>query len=305
MRRGTSQDGRLLDLLSRAEQSDFHLTTAAPLWAHTELYPSPFPLYCDIHAGLEVGIVLTGREEMRLEGSVIQGAPGDVWLCAMWEPHAFHSPVPETTNVVLVFLPSFLGEEMLGDIPWLSLFAVPPSKRPRVSSPDIREAALAIGRELRHEIQRKDPGWQSLVRLDLLRLLLYLSRGWNPPSLRQPGRRGYAGSLRRIMPALTLVHEHNPETISVAQAACACGLGRSRFTTLFRQTAGVSFGKFRQRARLAYVAHLLRATGLSVEDIAAEAGFADSSHLHRSFVKYYGCTPGRYRDQADDAGCRK
>jgi len=31
--------------------------------------------------------------------------------------------------------------------------------------------------------------------------------------------------------------------------------------------------------------------------IAQQAGFADSSHMHRTFVNHYGCTPGEYRTQ--------
>jgi AraC-like DNA-binding protein len=36
---------------------------------------------------------------------------------------------------------------------------------------------------------------------------------------------------------------------------------------------------------------------MSAEAIAAEVGFADGSHLHRMFVRHYGCTPGQYRTQ--------
>ena len=61
---------------------------------------------------------------------------------------------------------------------------------------------------------------------------------------------------------------------------------------------GLSFGMFCRRSRLGRVAQLLLSTDLSTETIAGEAGFADGSHLHRAFVKQYGCTPGVYRAQA-------
>jgi transcriptional regulator GlxA family with amidase domain len=58
---------------------------------------------------------------------------------------------------------------------------------------------------------------------------------------------------------------------------------------------GLSFGKFRRRAHLAYAAHLLLTTDHTMDAIAAEAGFVDGSHLHRHFVERYRTTPGEYR----------
>jgi len=60
---------------------------------------------------------------------------------------------------------------------------------------------------------------------------------------------------------------------------------------------GLSFAKFRLRARLAYAARLLLTTRLPTEAVATQAGFVDGSHLHRSFVRRYGTTPGQYREE--------
>lgn len=274
---------------------DYHLTSASPLWAATHWHTYAGPPAISIHAGIEVGVVLAGREELQLDGCQIAGDPGDVWLCAMSEPHTYRVLVPDTVNLVLIFLPEFLGEEMLGDMPWLTLFAARPANRPRVSTPETRQIMLDIAQELQREVEHKREGWQTAVRLDLLRLLFYLSRGWRYPS--PPKSSGYAGNLTRIMPALTLVHERTPVLVTREEAAGACGLGRSRFTMLFHETMGVSFKTFRKRARIAFVANLLLATDLPLEAIAERAGFADSSHLHHSFAQEYQCTPGEYRQQ--------
>jgi len=215
----------------------------------------------------------------------------------MSEPHTYRVTVAGTANLVLVFLPSFLGEEMLGDVPWLTLFAAPAADRPRVSTPETREMVLSIAGELRREVEGKAGGWQCAVRLDLLRLLFHLSRGWRYPG--SSGGRGsaHAGTLTRLMPALTLLHERTPRLVSRDEAARACGLGRSRFTMLFHETMGVSFKTFRKRARIAYAANLLLTSELPMDVVAEQAGFADTSHLHHSFVQEYRCTPGEYRRQ--------
>jgi len=197
----------------------------------------------------------------------------------------------------MIFLPEFIGEEMLGELPWLTLFAVRPSHRPRVSSPEIRKQALAIGNLLRREIEEQQPRWESVVRLELLHLLIELSRGWQAADL--PDARGHVrfDGLARIMPALSLVHSLPWRRVSVPEAAEACGVSISRFHALFRRTMGMSFGEFCLRARVSFAAHRMLNTDKTVAAIAAEAGFVDGSHLNRHFIRQYNCTPARYRER--------
>jgi AraC-like DNA-binding protein len=277
---------------------DYRLTDERPLWAGTHWHEHPGPPTDSVHYGLEVGIVLAGREEIQLDGCAIEGRAGDVWLCAMSEPHRYRIVEPNTQNLVLVFLPSFLGDEMLADLPWLTLFSAPAGDRPGVGTTQLRETVLGLARDLAREVERRDDGWQCAVRLDLLRLLFHLSRGWDHLGARSSGRHTYSGNLGRIMPALTLLYERTTSLVSRAQAARACGLGRSRFTMLFRETMGVSFRTFRRRVRIALAANALRSSRLSLQSIAERVGFADASHLHHAFVQAYGCTPGEYRGHA-------
>jgi len=282
-----------VDWMVRARRSEFALSSSVPIWAYAGVYSDATPLDIDIHPGIEVGITLSGRVERHFTDFLLPGAPGDVWLCAMWEPHAWRVIEAGGERVVLIFLPEFLRDEMLGDLPWPSLFAAPPSQRPHVTTPELRRAVLATGRKLYDDILAKQPGWQTAVRLGLLWLLFDLSRGWRPPEETRAVPR--AGNLSRIMPALTLLHERSARSLSLLEAAETCNLRQTRFGLLFRQTMGLSFGQFRQRARLASAARLLLTTDQTLGDIAVQLEFTDCCHLHRAFVKHYGCTPGEYR----------
>ena len=283
------------DWIIKARRLEHMLSPTVPV-AEMATRGGPEPLGLELHDGIEVGIMLSGAAERHFQGYVVPGVPGDVWLCAMWEPHGRRITSDREENVVIIFLPEYLGEEMLGGIPWLSVFAAPPEQRPRVKSEETRAQMLTIGRELQREIERKGHGWETAVRLGVLRLLFTLSRDWTPPA--EPGRNLRVGNLSRIMPSLTLLHAHEAHRISLPQAAEACELSRSRFSLLFHETMGLSFSKFCLRARLAIVAQKLVTTELSAEDIARQLDFVDASHLHRSFARHYGCTPAVYRKRA-------
>ncbi len=295
---GRTQEGR--DWTVGSYNPDYQLTDETPLWAADHRHSEPGPPTVSVHYGLEVGIVLAGREEVQLDGCTIEGRAGDVWLCAMSEPHRYRVVEPDTWNLVLVFLPSFLGDEVLAGVPWLTLFAAPPVDRPRVADPRLRRTILAIARELQAEVEHRRHGWQCAARLNLLRLLFHLSRDWKYSGTEDAF--AYSGSLSRIMPALALLYRRTTRPISRAEAARACGLGRSRFTMLFRETMGVSFRTFRRRVRIAFAANLLLSSRGSLQSIAERAGFADASHLHHAFAQEYGCTPGEYRSQGLGAG---
>lgn len=286
------------DWVLRATWYDYQLAPEAPIYPLVSTHPRPTPLRIDLHEGIEAGVVLAGRQERHYPEWTVDLTVGDVWLQPMWEPHGWRAAAPDTESLILIFLPDFLAEEKLGDVPWLSLFAAPVQLRPWVRDRNLRSATLSIGREIAEEIARKERGWLTAIRLGLLRLLFAMSRHWSPPAESLDVSRVSTGNLSRIMAAIALIQERRPGTASVQEAAAACGLSRSRFATLFRQTMGTSFGQFSLRARLGYAAHRLLTTDLTVETIAQRAGFVDASHFHRTFVRHYGRTPSQYRTRA-------
>ncbi len=285
------------DSVRRAKLYDFSLSAATPFYADSNTFRRETPLEIEVHAGIEVGVLLAGSEEHQLDDWACRVAPGDVWLTATWEPHGWRVAAPNTEDVIVIFLPEFLGEEQIGAHSWLDLFALPAKQRPRVTTRDMRRRVMELGLELRREVQGQRPGWESAVRLGLLSLLLALSREWRAPARSSSRSRARASSLPRIMPALSLVQSRPARRVTLAEAAEACGLSRAQFCLIFQDAVGMSFGRFCRRSRLGYAAELLLSTDLPMAAIAQRSGFADSSHMHRSFCRHHGCTPGKYRAQ--------
>lgn len=300
-----------------AERTEYTVSSDMPFVAGVAGHPSLTPPATEIHECFEVGVVLRGRYEMRVEQHVFSLRSGDIWLCMAWEPHTWRTTEPNTELLPMLFLPEFLGDATLAGQSWLRLFSLAPEERPRVTTPQMRQRALAIAREIHSETVLPFPGaltrrlatttarrgrtaerragWVEAIRLNVLRLLWEVSRDTWPklPTRPHPAR---AGDLSRVVPAVDLIHADPARCLTVPEAAAACRLNLTEFNSTFRRALGVSFHKFCVRVRLWHVERLLTTTGSSLTAIADQTGFADASHLHHVFSRAYGCTPAQYRE---------
>lgn len=294
-----SVDDLGIDWALGARRYDYHLSDV-PAYAEVTLPGSDDSqgpgLWLDYHQGMEFGVILSGGVERHWDGFSRAGKAGDVWTASMWEPHGYRNPEPNTVGVQVYFLPDFLDDTRFEELSWLTIFSTPPSQRPQVSTAVQRERVLHWGQRMREEAEGGSPGWLTAVKLSVINILFELSRNWTPPQMALSADNDPHVSLARIMPALDLIRERGPLSVRVEQAAKACNISRTTLNRLFKQTMGITFGKFRLRAHLSRAAHLLLTTGLPTDKIAEEAGFSDGSHLHRSFLRHYGQTPGQYRE---------
>jgi AraC family transcriptional regulator len=63
----------------------------------------------------------------------------------------------------------------------------------------------------------------------------------------------------------------------------------------FRQATGQTLHQYVTSRRLAKAQALLATTDLPLQQVAAQAGFSDQSHLSNAFRKAYGCAPSAVR----------
>lgn len=107
------------------------------------------------------------------------------------------------------------------------------------------------------------------------------------------GRAPRAGSAPAIRIARERLDASPADAVSLAELASLAGVSRFQLLRGFACELGITPHAYliQSRARLA---RALLARGLSIAQAAAEAGFADQSHLTRAFVRQFGITPGRF-----------
>jgi AraC-like DNA-binding protein len=68
-----------------------------------------------------------------------------------------------------------------------------------------------------------------------------------------------------------------------------------QFSRQFKQTYGMTFQEFLIRRRMTEAVRLLKNPSASVTDVCYTVGFRDLSYFARTFRRYVGMTPSRYK----------
>ncbi|MCE9616082.1 MAG: AraC family transcriptional regulator [Lentisphaerae bacterium] len=249
-----------------------------------------------LHAGLEIGIVLSGRILRCWEGCRRVLQAGDVWFTGVFEPHGSAVVAAPCTQMNLAIWPDWLANLRMPEMPevdWLQPFLLPPARRPRVP-PASRPRILALAHRIPDVWKGGSPEHRALVRLRIMELLLMMRRLCPPPAQAAVAPPRKIGLHARLTPALQLGLQQR-ERLSAARAAQACDMHTAAFQRSFRRAMGISFTQFALRHRISGAAADLAGSNAPLKAIAANWGFTDTSHLFRVFVEHYHCSPSDYR----------
>ena len=104
----------------------------------------------------------------------------------------------------------------------------------------------------------------------------------------RPARTGGRGWLARV---IREIDERYAEPWSMAALAEVAGVHPVHLAREFRRTTGKTVGQYVRELRIRRACEELRATSLSIEEIALRAGFADQSHLSRWIRRTTGLSP--------------
>jgi transcriptional regulator GlxA family with amidase domain len=98
-----------------------------------------------------------------------------------------------------------------------------------------------------------------------------------------------------IIAAQEWLRQNSSEAIKMAELAQQMDLGMRSFNRRFKQAVGITAGEYLQNQRLGNARELLRTSNLSINEVAAQSGYQDSSYFCSRFKTRMGQTPLAYR----------
>lgn len=99
----------------------------------------------------------------------------------------------------------------------------------------------------------------------------------------------------RIAKALAHIHRDPSEAWTAAELAARVGMSRSSFFSRFSELVGEPPVQYVTRWRMLAAADLLRASKVSVAEVADQVGYGSENAFARAFRRVIGETPGDYR----------
>jgi AraC-like DNA-binding protein len=110
----------------------------------------------------------------------------------------------------------------------------------------------------------------------------------------RPDRRRATVDVRAVELVRGYLAAHAREQTPASTLEKIAGTDRFTITRHFRWAFGTSPDRYRTQRRLAFAQAAIE-RGQSLAEVAAEAGFADQSHMTRQFKRTYGLTPTRWK----------
>ena len=98
-----------------------------------------------------------------------------------------------------------------------------------------------------------------------------------------------------VIAAQRWIDAHLAQPMTVTALSAQLALSPKTLARRIEAATGVSPIKFIQRRRLSHAAHLLETTALSIETVAAQVGYQDSTALRKLIKREFGVTPSTLR----------
>lgn len=227
------------------------------------------------HDRYAIGVTLHGVQTFRYRGERRQCLPGEGHILHPDETHDGGAGDDHGFGYRIIYIDPVLIQEALGGRPL-----------PFVAEPVVKRRDIA---PLMACLSEFDEPVADLDRLDIALLVSTVleQHAASAPRRRVPFHLAALSRVRNlIMDDLKVLH-------SVEDFEAMSGLDRWTVARQFRAAFGTSPTRFRTMRQLDLARRSME-RGTPLCDVALEAGFADQSHMSRTFKRAYGLTPARW-----------
>jgi AraC-like DNA-binding protein len=214
---------------------------------------------------------------------------GDMLTIPPFVPHRFEPYQGEKVEIVQIdFMPIVTDQdEILRDTPFFPKIHLSANNQALVQQ---------LISSMKDENERKDKGYEHLIKADLIRLLVTIFRESHKAEL--PDSSSEKQTRRLFNEAVHYIDTHYEQNLLLNDVAQKAAMSPTYFSYMFKVLKGQTFIQYVNDIRIRKALDLLRLTDMSVMEICLETGFNHLSHFNRMFKKATGTTPLKYRQQS-------
>lgn len=163
----------------------------------------------------------------------------------------------------------------------------------RSSDAAIRIADLIEG--ILKELTAKQKEYKMMARAMLTDIMIILIRDFGYNDIDENTKKS-SSNVKAVRKAMDYVIKHLTEKLTLEDIAANSGMSRSRFSTVFKETMGITLWDYICEKRIELVMKKIELNeDKSMMDIALECGFNNTANFNKAFKKQTGGTPKDYK----------
>ncbi|WP_169082426.1 AraC family transcriptional regulator [Paenibacillus sp. PL91] len=259
------------------------------------------------HEFIELVYVVQGQGVHIFQGNHYNIHAGDVFIINPGETHAYSVASGGNMEIVnCLFMPSFIPDALLQELEItasMDYFYVHPFLKQDVRfnhylnlNGQEATSVLALLESMIREFSSRGSGHKTLIRLQMVELLVLLSRYYaymqSHRIHRSPRQSERVMMARRISGYL---ERHFDKKITLQTLAGLFNVSTRQLNRLVREEFGKSVFDLLHEVRIERAKRMLLESDQKVIYIATMVGYDDPSFFSRLFVRYAGCSPREYR----------
>ncbi|MCA9838411.1 MAG: AraC family transcriptional regulator [Trueperaceae bacterium] len=254
---------------------------------HARFLRQTFPKHS--HEVFALGVIEGGALNYLYRGASVTAASGDINLCVPGEVHTGQPASPEGWSYRMFYFDARLLQQVA------SRLALKAQPMPFFQSSTINDPATAV--RIRKLHQQFESGAGRLEHeshlMDVLAQFIRRHADARTPVFKTGQEPKAVIQIKRYLA------EHLTEDVSLDALVSLTGLSRYYLVRAFHEAVGMPPHQYLRQLRVNRAKTLL-ATNLPLAEIALATGFSDQSHLNRWFRRFWGYTPGHYRNSVQD-----
>lgn len=255
-----------------------------------------------LHNYYQFIFIRSGSGKHYLNGEVTDFGEGTLFFTSPQDEHSFEISSP--TRIGSIKINEFgkgklksLQKALKGEFPGLKKGRSPLNIKVVFSEYDekIVTGIFDLFNLLKQEIIQNEP----LIHLQVVTLVSVIERNLSYGIKTVKDLKGVPAHQKSLERLFAYIHRHisRTEMLTATKIAAHHGVSVHYIGALFKKLAGMTLQDYINDCRQNIIERKLMTTELSITQLAADFNFTDESHFNKSFKKYWGMSPLKYREQ--------
>ncbi|MBD3343639.1 MAG: helix-turn-helix domain-containing protein [Chitinivibrionales bacterium] len=249
-----------------------------------------------IHTGLEIGMILSGRGCMYLNGEHFPLNEGDLYSTDAMIPHGHETVIDAPLQFIFAYLNAgsilSLDPHSRDILLFQPFVAVHSGMAPVVEGTKKAQVCLETAlKEFQSDSQfAAVRAWSHILPVVILIAEKVYSR------IRKNIDNGWVKKNRMLTDAISYIRGNFRRKLTIKEIAGMCNCSESTLSHTFSQSTGSSPIDYRNTLRIGHAIELLFSTDLPLVRVADECGFNSYSQFREIFKRMTGKPPGEFRE---------